>query len=224
MTIVVPSKWLEDHLRSSFLQEYPVRVIPNGVNLSVFNPEKHNTVRERYDLKGRRIILGVANIWKKRKALDDFVALSSMINKNDRILLAGMRNTHKAGIPSNIIPVEHTRDIDDLVSLYVTSDVFVNPTYADNFPTTNIESLACGTPVITYKTGGSQESIDELTGKVVERGNIIALKNAIDEVIERGKESYLTPCRIRAERFYDQNTQYASYLELFKKRNEVTGT
>ena len=122
-------------------------------------------------------------------------------------------------LPDGIIGVERTESIIQLAELYNIADVFVNPTYADNFPTTNIEALACGTPVITYKTGGSPEAIDEKTGIVVEQGNINQLKEAI-ELVAKDKSIYTENCRERAVNLYNKQDRFNDYIKLFNSLTE----
>lgn len=119
-------------------------------------------------------------------------------------------------LPDNILGIERTESVEELAEIYAASDVYVNPTYEDNFPTTNLESLACGTPVITYKTGGSSEAIDDLTGIVVEQGNINKLVEAINQIKEKGKRFYTEACVERAHRLYRREDRYREYIELYK--------
>lgn len=103
------------------------------------------------------MILGVAAIWDYRKGLEDFVKLSELLKSEYQIVLVGLTQKQKKKLPENIIGFTRTNNVNELRELYAMADVFVNPTYEDNFPTTNIEAIACGTPVITYETGGSPE-------------------------------------------------------------------
>ena len=132
-------------------------------------------------------------------------------------MLIGLTKVETKGLAKGIIGIPRTEDINELADLYSSSAVFVNPTYVDNFPTTNIEALACGTPVITYNTGGSPEAIDHNTGIVIEKGNIEKLAEAIEEITSRGKNHYHKTCRERAEKYYDKNDRYLDYLELYKR-------
>jgi putative colanic acid biosynthesis glycosyltransferase len=101
--------------------------------------------------------------------------------------------------------------------LYSLADVFVNPTWEDNFPTTNIEALACGTPVITYQTGGSPEALTPETGFVVEQGDLAGIRDAIDSIKSKGKSFYAESCRERAVKMFNKNERYAEYLELYEQ-------
>jgi glycosyltransferase involved in cell wall biosynthesis len=120
-------------------------------------------------------------------------------------------------LPVNITGIPRTESIQELAVLYSAASVFVNPTYVDNFPTTNIEALACGTPVITYKTGGSHEAIDEQTGFVIEKGYIEGLAIAIHKIREKGKAHYTPLCRARAEKLFNKEDRYRDYIELYSK-------
>ena len=145
----------------------------------------------------------------------DFIELGKLLKTDFQIVLVGLTKKQIEQLPDNILGIERTESVKELAEIYSASDVFVNPTYEDSFPTTNLESLACGTPVITYKTGGSPEAIDELTGIVVEQGNIGKLIDAINKVKDKGKQSYSEACVNRAHRLYKKEDRYQEYIELY---------
>ncbi len=216
--IVTPSSWLADHVKNSFLKTYPLRVIHNGINLETFKKAeavKIIEIKRKYSLSDKRILLGVASVWDHRKGLEDFIRLSNFISKKEQIVLVGLSTKQKKDLPTNITGIARTESMQDLVSLYSTAHIFVNPTYSDNFPTTNIEALACGTPVVTYNTGGSPEAIDENTGIVVEKGNIEELAGAIKNIVQKGKDYYRPLCRERAVRLFDKDDRFMDYLKLY---------
>jgi glycosyltransferase involved in cell wall biosynthesis len=155
-------------------------------------------------------------VWSQRKGLNDFIELSGKLNSTFQIILVGLSKKQKKELPDNIIGIERTESIEELAEMYSTSDVFINPTYEDNFPTTNIEALGCGTPVITYRTGGSPEAIDEYTGLIVEQGNINKLIDAINQIKEKGNYFYTSACRQRALDKYRKEDRYQEYIELYK--------
>ena len=111
--------------------------------------------------------------------------------------------------------IKRTENIQELAALYSTADVFVNPTWVDNFPTTNVEALSCGTPVVTYCTGGSPEAVSTNTGIVVEKGNISQLHEAIQGILRKGKGEYQLLCRKRAKELFDKKARYQDYIELY---------
>ena len=159
ITLVTPSKWLASLVKNSYLKVYDVKVINNGIDLNVFKPTPSN-FREKYCLKDKKMILGVAGVWDRRKGLNDFIELSKLLDDNYVIVLVGLNDKQLDLLPHNIIGIKRTENQQELAGLYTTADVFFNPTYEDNYPTVNLESLACGTPVITYDTGGSPEFVD----------------------------------------------------------------
>lgn len=180
MTIVVPSKWLKELVKQSFLKEYPIKVIYNGIDVSVFRPLKSD-IYKKYNCGDKKIILGVAGVWDRRKGLNSFVTLSQLLSDEYQIVLIGLSKEQLSDIPTNIIGIERTESVQELSQFYSAADVFVNPTLEDNYPTTNLEAIACGTPVISYRTGGSGESASKY-GMVVKKGDINALKAAIIKV------------------------------------------
>lgn len=218
MRIVAPSGWLANQVKESFLKDYPMEVLSNGVNLAIFKPHNEiDSIKERYGLKGKRLILGVASFWGRHKGLDDFIRLSSLIPGDTTIALIGLNKKQQEGLPANIIGISRTENVDELAAFYSAADVFVNPTYVDTFPTTNLEALACGTPVVTYNTGGSPESLDQETGMVVEKGDLTGLSEAVKSILDQGKKHYAEKCIARAQLLYNKEECYLKYLDLYKK-------
>ena len=216
LTLVPVSNWLSNILKESFLKDLSIQVIHNGINTDIFKPTTERSIRTKYNLENKTIMLGVASVWSQRKGLNDFIELSGKLNSTFQIILVGLSKKQKKELPDNIIGIERTESIEELAEMYSTSDVFINPTYEDNFPTTNIEALGCGTPVITYRTGGSPEAIDEYTGLIVEQGNINKLIDAINQIKEKGNYFYTSACRQRALDKYRKEDRYQEYIELYK--------
>lgn len=222
LQIITPSLWLKDLVHQSFLK-YPVQCINNGVDLNQFQPsENYKKLKEKLLLQNKKIILGVASIWDKRKGLSDFIQLASLLDASYQIILIGLTNKQIQELPENIIGVQRTESITELANYYSMADVYVNPTTKDNFPTTNIEALACGTPVITYNTGGSPEAIDNTTGRVVKKGDVEGLCNAIQELALQSQEQHTKVCRNRAEQLFNKEDRYQEYLKLYENLTSIS--
>ena len=220
LTLVPVSDWLADLLSKSFLSKYPIQRIYNGVDLDVFslhNKESDN-IKKRLNITNRYMLLGVASVWERRKGLDDFILLRKILSDKFVIVLIGLNTKQIKSLPQGIIGITRTDNVAELAKYYAAADVFVNPTWEDNFPTTNLEALACGTPVVTYHTGGSIEAIDEKTGIIVPTGDIYSLKEAVT-IICRNKNHIYTPqlCRSRSVLLYNKNDRYSEYINLYKK-------
>lgn len=217
MIIIPGSEWLAGIIKQSFLAQYPMYTIHSGVDIDMFSPKSNlEDIRLKYRIENKFVILGVAGIWEPRKGLKDFIHLNNMIDHhNYEIILVGLNKQQIKNLPEEIIGIERTESIQELTELYSVADVFLNPTWEDTFPTTNLESLACGTPVITYRTGGSVESVSENTGFVVEKGDIEGLYNALKKVKEKGKAFYSQNCRQRAVSNYDKRERFKDYINLF---------
>lgn len=217
MVVVPVSNWLEDIVHESFMRNIPVQTIHNGIDTSVFKPQNNSVeTREKYGIGDRFMLLGVANPWVKRKGLNDFIELSKCLNEDEVIVLVGLNNVQLKQLPQNIIGLTKTENRQKLIDLYSTADLFINPTWEDNFPTTNIESLSCGTPLVTYRTGGSIEAVSPETGFIVNKGEISKLVEVIRTVKKIGKEAFSGPCRKRALDLYSKDDRFAEYLVLYE--------
>lgn len=177
LVIVTPSDWLGNLASQSIHKNHRVLTIHNGIDLDVFKENKTD-LRERYNLNCKKIVLGVAGAWGPRKGAKDFIELSKRLGKDYQIVMIGLSEDQIKSFPDNIIKIAPTKNVTDLVDWYSVADVFVNTTYEDNYPTVNIEAQACGTPVVTYNTGGSGESVPN--ENVIEQGDIESLLNAIE--------------------------------------------
>ena len=217
MTIVPVSEWIRNEMRRSFLNAYPFRVIHNGINTDIFNIYDDRQVRTAFGLGGRHILLGVASIWSREKGLDDFIRMAGMLNEDEVIVLVGIKPEDRKRLPDNVVGIARTENIRQLAELYAAADVFVNPTWQDNYPTVNMEAIACGTPVVTYRTGGSVEVITPSTGMIVEQGNLNELLKSIREIESKGKASYQEACRKYALLNFKKEDRYMEYLRLYEE-------
>lgn len=217
--LVAPSKWLADLTRESFLKEYPISVIHNGINLQNFSTEKKQADVSNYitEKERRRIILGVASSWSHRKGLDEFLRLNERLDHKRYVLaLVGLKKEQLSYVPDNVYKILRTNNVEELAELYQRADIFLNLTLEDNYPTTNLEAQACGTPVITYKTGGSPESVLEgKTGFIIDTGNIEMLLNRI-EVIEENLEEFSQNAGLYAKDHFDQKMLFEQYITLYQ--------
>ncbi|OWV14372.1 glycosyltransferase [Fibrobacter sp. UWB5] len=213
MTVVTPSQWLGNLVKQSFLRDYPVKVINNGIDLTVFKPTE-NDFRDRFGLVGKKLVLGVAFGWGKRKGIDVFVELSKRLPSNYQIVLVGTDENVEKILPANIISIRRTQNQKELAEIYTAADVFANPTREENYPTVNMESLACGTPVVTFKTGGSPEMLDETCGTVVPYDDVEAMEIEIRRVCEENPFSK-EACIAHSKKF-DMNARFQEYVDLYR--------
>ncbi len=217
MTVATPSSWLAGIIGESYLKDYPVRVINNGIDLSIFKPVESD-FREKYGLSDKRILLGVAFDWGKRKGLDVFIELSKRLGEEYKIVLVGTNEEIDTLLPENILSIHKTANQAELAEIYSSADLFLNPTREDTFPTVNMEALACGAPVITFKTGGSPEILSEKTGAVVECDDIDAFEVTVRDSLDNGRFAR-EDCVSHARR-YDQNERFLEYIELIREKSE----
>jgi glycosyltransferase involved in cell wall biosynthesis len=203
LTIITPSQWLKGLVKQSFFKNYPVEVINNGIKLDVFKPTYGN-IKKHYNINERKILLGVSSVWSYYKGLDVFCELYRRLDSTKyQIVLVGTDENVEKNLPDGIISIRRTTNQSELAELYTCADVFVNPTREDNYPTVNMEAIACGTPVVTFNTGGCAEIVTEQCGAVV-------YSNTVDEMVEKiyevigNRDFYINGCRSRANDFEEK--------------------
>ena len=244
LAIVACSDWLGNFVRESFLGDKRLEIIHNGVDLDVFKPFVGSESSESSTgLKVRFKIIAVSSVWYPNKGELDIYKLRTMLPEDEyEITMVGLSAEQAKNLPKGIRGIQRTQNVRELAQLYSEADVLINPTYEDNFPTVNIEALACGTPVITYKTGGSPEAVRDKvsdgfkefsfdsahdkrqvsggaelynTGMVIEQGNVVALVNAVMQMKDKPLSS--ADCRKRAEELFDKDKCFEKYVELYEE-------
>lgn len=217
LTIVPVSDWIREEMSRSFLKDYPFQVIHNGIDTEVFTVHGADEMKQKYGWQGKHILLGVASIWSEEKGLPDFIKLAQQLREDEMVVLVGVTEEQKSQLPQNVYGIRRTENIRELAELYSAADVFVNPTWQDNYPTVNMEAIACGTPVVTYRTGGSIESVTEDTGFIVEQGDVKGLLDSVRVIEQFGKHYYADRCRKYALANFRKEDRYADYLKLYEE-------
>lgn len=183
MTLITPSRWLADLVKQSFLRDYPVRVVHNTIDTAIFRPTPGD-FRVRYGLNGKKIVLGVSSVWNEAKGFRDFIKLAGMLDDSYAVVMVGLSKQQLKALPPKIIGIERTNSAIQLAEIYTSADVFVNLTYEDTYPTVNLEAQACGTPCLTYRTGGSVESVS--AENVIEQGDLAEAVAKIQRICMEG--------------------------------------
>ena len=209
LTIVTPSKWLKDMVKLSFLKEYEVEVIPNGIDLTVFKPSPSD-FRERYGIVNKKIILGVASVWDKRKGLQDFIELSKILDDEYKIVLVGLTEKQKKSLPESIIGITKTNNVKELAEIYTAADVFFNPSVEETMGLTTVEAFACGTPAITSNKTAVPEVVTENSGIVLDDLNT----EQVVSVISRIKKENFTP--IETANCYEKSKQFDKCIKEYE--------
>ena len=213
LTIVPVSDWIRQEMASSFLAEQSFRVIHNGIDLSVFSPEAAGADRDTKNT----VYLGIASIWYEEKGFSDLLRLAEQLREDEQLVLVGrMTEAQKRRVPSRVRLVERTENVQALAALYAQASVLLNPTWQDNYPTVNLEAIACGTPVVTYRTGGSVEAVTEATGRVVAQGDVPAMLAAARTLAAADRAEMSARCRAYALAHFDKESCYRNYITLYE--------
>lgn len=213
MCITTPSFWLANEVQKSFLRQYKVYPIYNGINLSVFKYVKSN-MRERLGIDVRkRVLLGVSFVWSRRKGFFDMIKLDSMLDHTKyQLVLVGLSNEQIKNIPKTILGIGRTESIDELVQIYSMADLFINTSYEETMGLVTAEALACGTPAIVYDQTAVPEIVDISSGIVVKAGDVKAIIEQLDNAIRIGADKP----RLFAKTF-EKNQQYEKYYNLYSQ-------
>lgn len=211
LTLVGCSEWVATEARKSLLKNATIKTVYNGVDTSIFKPHDSN-FKEKHSLNNKFVILGIADKW----CLDiNKEAVTRIISENidAQILVIGCTQAQKDYFKSynNVLCLDYISDRQELADIYAASDVFVNLTHADTLPTVNMESICCGTPVITYNCCGSPELIDSDSGFVVEENDINTLLLKIKQI----KDTPLLFDVKEKQKKFDKNTCYNRYLDIY---------
>lgn len=220
LTIVPVSEWIREEMQYSFFRNNQFHVIHNGINTNIFNIYNPEQVKQKYELNGKHILLGVASIWSREKGFDDCIQMADLLHPDEMLVLVGVRPEQQKRLKKNMLGIPRTENIHQLAELYAAADAFINPTWQDNYPTVNLEAIACGTPVVTYRTGGSIEAITDQTGFIVPQGNVKEMLEAARLISQRGKAYYQQPCRTYALENFRKEDRYQDYLDLYDKLTE----
>lgn len=213
LSIITPSGWLADQVRESFLKEYPVHVIRSGIDLNLFRPTE-SSFREEHGLEGKHILLGVAMEWTDKKGIDVFRSLAEDLGDDYKLVLVSAVEGMERLLPDGVILLNKKGTPEELAKVYSAADLFVNPTREEVLGLVNLEALACGTPVVTFRSGGSPECVDPSCGEVVGRDDVESLEEAIRRIVSDRPYS-ADACRKRAMLF-DRNEVYRRYVELYE--------
>lgn len=211
LSIVTPSKWLAKQVEHSFLYQYPLKVIPNGIDLEQFKPV-NSSFRKKYNLENVKIVLGVATAWGERKGLKEFCELSKHLDATFKIILVGLSKKQIKHLPDNIVKIEKTNSTAELAEIYSAADVFLNLGKEETMGLTTIEAMACGTPVLTSNLTAIPEVVTKQSGIVLKDLKIDTIITGIKSVLNNS----ITNTRFDAEK-YEKNRQYMKYYNLYNE-------
>lgn len=215
--LVAASEWMKKEMSESFLSGVPCTVIHNGIDLDVFKPSDNEQTKGNFGIKTPHYVIAVASIWLKEKGFDDLMRLAGLLRKDITLVMVGrMTKNQEIVLPENVIHIPRTSDASALAELYSGAVAFLNPTWQDNYPTVNLEAIACGTPVITYRTGGSPESVTDKTGFIVEQGDIDSIAKIINDIIGNNSYLYGLNCREYALAHFDKEKCFREYIDLYE--------
>lgn len=192
LTIVCVSEWQASQVRRSFLKDYPIRVIPNGIDTSIYRPIP---TKPHQDFK----IIAVASNWKLNKGKNYLDNLRQYLNKDETLVL-----------------ISGITDQAELAKIYSDADLFLNPSEEETFGMTTVEAMACGTPAIVNNCTALPETLVPSTGITVNFSNTPDLLTSIRHIKSIGKISFTKACRSHILNNYSLQKMTDNYISLFR--------
>ncbi len=221
LTITTPSAWLGEVVSHSFMNDYPVKVVHNGINIDVFKPFDQEIIKTTREWLGipedGKMILGVANIWDERKRMSALLKLAvDLKDQNVKVVIVGLSDKQKAALPEGIVGITRTQNQDQLARIYAAADVFVSASVEESFSLVVGEAMACGTPIVCVDGGGCKELISDDIGIVVPRDDREALKEAVGKILSDPRD-FTEACRNRCVENYSCKAMVEGYMNVYRE-------
>ncbi len=211
LTLVTPSKWLANLVKSSYLKKYEVVSIPNGIDLSVFRPT-YGDFRERYGLENKKIILGAATSWPEGKNLKLFSEVADALDDNYKVVVVGVPQKQAEQFSKKLLTIPRTHNVEEMAEIYTSADVFANLSMEETMGLTTVEAMACGTPVITSNCTAVPEVVTVDSGVVIENLTVEDVRLGIEKVLSKKYDK-----TIEVAKKYEKKQQYKKYIDLYNK-------
>ena len=210
--LVACSEWIKGEAEKSLLKPKDITVIYNGVDTEIFKPHSSD-FKEQNGITEDFVIMGMADKWCLK---ENETAVQKIIenNKQSKIIVVGCQEEQKERFKNynNVLALGYIKEREKLADIYASSNLFINLTHADTLPTVNMESICCGTPILTYNCCGSPELVDENSGFVVPENDIEALLEKITKIKNAPPQIDI----VAAHKRFDKNSCYNKYLEVYK--------
>ena len=212
--IVAVSEWLGKMISRSFLRDKRMSVINNGVDVQLFRPLAF-TPEMGMIPRNKKVILAVSSVWYKDKGFDDYFHLAEKLPEDMVICMVGLSKKQMSRLPSNIIGISRTANVEEMVRVYNRADVVLSLSYAESFGLSIAEAMACGTPAVVYDNTALPELISPGTGRVVRTGDVDGVVNAVVDLLSKDEQETSRMCRERAVQQYNKEDTYKKYFQLY---------
>lgn len=210
--LVTPSEWLKNEVEKSFFMDIPCTAIPNGIEIEKF-VYRENNLKKTLGISNKKVILGVANVWTEQKGINDFIQLAELLDETYQLVMIGVDEQRKKRLPANIIALDRTKNIEELIDYYSMADIYFNSSIEETMGMTTGEAICCGTPVVAYRSTAVPESVGDGCGVVLEPHDTEGVARAFAEIISR-QEKYKNACLAYRQRF-DKKISNEAYYKLY---------
>jgi len=216
LAVVGGAQWITDEAKLSILSNAKIITrIYEWIDLDVFKPVDSEGLKEKLNLKNKFIVLGVASIWANSKGFDKFLEISRKINDDMIIILVGKIKS-QIDLPKNIIHIDETHDVNELIEFYSMADVLLNLSSEEGFGKVSAEALACGTPLIANRSTANPELVGPGCGFILEDLDPENIIEALNIVKNHKKEFFSENCINFAKNNFKKQERLNDFVNLFQ--------
>lgn len=215
LTVVGVSQWIADEAEKTFMKGRNVCAIYNGIDTRYY-VDTPSDFRKKYGLEDKFLILAPASKWLKPINRETFETVTNNLPEDSVIVMLGCNDKDKVDLPKNVLALSFIKDRDELKKVYSACDVFANCTREESLSLINVEAQSCGTPVVTYRNTGAQETVNNQCGFSVESGKAEEFLSAILKVKEKGRNAFSEDCHNWVIERFDRDKNYDKYINLYK--------
>jgi glycosyltransferase involved in cell wall biosynthesis len=224
--IATTGTWMTQKVKQSMLNRFPIQQIPNSVDTTIYTPRNQQEVRTELGLPLDKKILmfGALGLKDLRKGGDLLVkilqALPDSLRSETVLITMGRQETLPGHVDIPTVNFGFVESDEQKAKLYAAADLFLFPTRADNAPLVLVESMACGTPMVSFQVGGVPDIVRPgFTGLLAEPENVAGFRDCIVRLLEEDvlRQSLRQKCREVAEQEYSMVLYTQRFVKLYQQ-------
>ncbi len=219
LTIVAPSRWIERLARESpLLGRFPIRRVPNGVELDRYRPLPKAEARRALGLDPMRPLVLFAAAERSRRKGGAVVA-EAVAQLDGAVVDFAVAGPEPPGLARSVRALG-VLEPERMALAYAAADLFLLPALAENLPNTAVEAMACGTPCVAFDVGGIPDAVRHLeTGWLAPAGDAAALAEGICALLgdDELRGQLARTCRDVAEREFSDRLEASRFAELYEE-------
>jgi len=222
--IISPSKWLADKLQESYLKNFQIKVISNGIDSDIFKPKSKKIVREKYGISdNKKVILYVAaDLKDRKKGVKYFLESLKFINTKDCMVLTlgkEIKDNRLLNVEVETKQIGYVNNENEISDIYNLADIYCTSSLDEVFGLTVTEAMACGVPVVGFRVGGIPEQVTDDCGIMIELKDTKSLGEALKGLLHNDelRSEFSKNCRKRVLENYTIDKFVNNYINIYNE-------